>query len=424
MQKHLVLWSLLLLAILFFMPRADVPVANAQEWTRFRGPNGTGQSDATTIPTSWSERDYVWKIELPGKGHSSPVVWGQRVFLLSGDPTSATEYVLCVDAATGKMLWQKSYPSKPHHLHLRNTYGSSSPAVDAQHVYIAWADPDHLMLKALDHDGDEVWSNDLGPFVSQHGFGTSPIVFRDLVILSNSQQAEQLAPGQRAGHSEMLAFDAATGAIRWKTPRTTSRSCYSTPCIYQPTGRAPQLVCYNTADGIFGLDAMTGKPRWAIDVFKMRNVNSPIVVGDLVFGSNGSGGGGNYLVAVRAGDDPKLVYRVTKQAPYVPTPIARGDLVFLFYDRGIVTCIQAADGDVVWRKRLSKSFSGSPVLVGDKLYCIDDEGVVFVLAAQREFKELARNPLGEPSRSTPAVSSGRMFLRTVSHLYCVGADGT
>jgi outer membrane protein assembly factor BamB len=240
------------------------------------------------------------------------------------------------------------------------------------------------------------------------------------VILSNSQQAEELRPGEKPGQSSMMAFDRETGELRWNRPLTTTRVCYSTPCIYYPDRGPPELICYNTSDGIFSLDPKTGERNWSVDVFRMRNVNSPIIVGDLVFGSNGSGGGGNYLVAVRAGRNAKEAYRVRKYAPYVATPIARNGLVFLFYDRGIVSCIQAADGQLVWSERVSRSFSGSPVLVHDKLYCIDDDGDVIVLAAEREFKELARNPLGEPSRATPAVSGGRMFLRTVSHLFCIG----
>lgn len=400
---------------------AYVSSAHADPWPRFRGPNGNGQSDDPSIPASWSDSDYLWKIELPGKGHASPVVWDQRVFLTSADSGSATQYVFCIDAGNGKTLWQRQYRSTPHHLHLRNTFASSSPAVDAQHVYVAWATPEQLTLKALDHDGQEVWTNDLGPFVTQHGFGTSPIVFEDMVILSNSQQAQQLRPNQKPGKSFMMAFDRKTGKLRWKTARATTRVCYSTPCVYRPETGKPQLICYNTADGIFSLDARTGTPLWNISVFRMRNVNSPIVVNDLVFGSNGSGGGGNFLVAVRAGQTPQVAYKITRHAPYVPTPVANGDLVFLFYDRGFVTCIEAANGTVVWHERVNAAFSGSPVVAGDKLYCIDEKGTVIVLAASRQFKELGRNPLGEPSRATPAISDGRMFLRTVSHLFCVGS---
>lgn len=400
--------------------------SHGQQWTRFRGPNGTGVAAASgkDIPIRWGKDDATWKVRLPGTGHSSPVVWGERVFLLSADRTDATQHVLCVNASTGEIVWQKTYASQSHQLHARNTFASSTPAVDPDRLYVAWSTPEQLTLKALDHEGQEVWTNDLGPWTGQHGFGTSPMLYGDLVILFNSQQAEQLAPDQKPGRSFMMAFHRETGKLGWKQPLNTTRVCYGTPCIYQADGGAPQLICYNTGNGIFSLDPNSGQPNWSLDVLDMRTVSSPIVVGDLVFATTGSGGGGNYLVAVRAGDSPKEVYRIKRQAPYVPTPIARNGLVFLFYDRGIVSCLRASNGERMWRERLSRAFSGSPVLIQDRLYCIDDEGVVLVLAAKAQFEELARNPLGEPSRSTPAVAGGHLFLRTVSHLTCIGPDNS
>jgi outer membrane protein assembly factor BamB len=415
--------ALLLCSVVFGL--LSTVSAHAQQWTRFRGPNGTGVSDAKNIPVQWTERDYDWKITLPGMGHSSPVVWGDKVFLMSANPEDATRYMLCVDAVTGKILWQREYASTPHHLHPRNTFASGTPAVDQQHVYIAWSTPESVTLKAFDHQGNEVWTRDLGTWTSQHGFGSSPIIYQDLVILSNQQQAQQLDPGQKAGKSYMQAFDRQTGEDRWKTPRTTTRVCYSTPCIYQPPTGAPQLLCFSTGDGFYSLNPRDGSPNWSVPGFQMRTVNSPIVVGDLVLGGNGSGGGGNYVIALRLGDDPKIAYEVRppRKAPYVPTPVARGDLVFLFCDRGFVHCLDVRDGREVWVERVSRGFSGSPVRVDDKIYCIDDDGDVIVLAAEPVFKELARNPLGEPSRSTPAISGGRMFLRTHSHLICIGGGG-
>ncbi len=153
----------------------------------------------------------------------------------------------------------------------------------------------------------------------------------------------------------------------------------------------------------------------------MRTVSSPVVAGDLVLGTTGSGGGGNYLVAVRPDPEPEVAYRITTQAPYVPTPVVKDDLVFLWYDKGIVSCIRAADGERVWQKRIGGNFSGSPVIAGDRLFCIDDDGVVVVLAASEQFALLARNPLGEPSRSTPAISQGRMYVRTESQLLAIGS---
>ncbi len=393
--------------------------SGAQDWTRFRGPNGTGVSDANSIPVRWTSADYQWITELPGVGHSSPVAWGDRVFLMSADPQDATRYVMGIDAHSGDILWQRTYPSTSHHLHARNTFASSTPAVDKDRLYVAWSTPSQVTLRALDHDGKNVWTRDLGTWVSQHGFGTSPIVYEDLVILVNSQQSERLEPGQQPGKSQVMAFDRETGGLRWSTPRTTGSVSYSTPCIYQGADGVPELIGCNTGDGIYSLDPLTGKPNWSSNVFKMRTVASPIVVGDLVMGSNGSGGGGNYLAAVQAGSG-KQVYDAVKQAAYVATPITYGDLVFTYFDRGIVQCFDAHSGKKIWLERLSSGFSGSPVRVRDKLYCIDEEGVVIVLAADRQFKELARNPLGQRSRATPAVSGGRMFLRTESQLICVG----
>jgi outer membrane protein assembly factor BamB len=255
-----------------------------------------------------------------------------------------------------------------------------------------------------------------------HGFGTSPIVYGNLVILFDSQQATQLRPGDKPGRSAMLAFDRRTGSEVWRTERVSTVACYTVPCIFEPPGGPPELIGYSNGDGMFSLDPLTGRQNWALDIFDKRTVSSPVIAGGLLFGSTGSGGGGNYVAAVRPGTQPELVYKIERLAPYVPTCVARGDLMFLFYDKGIVTCFNARDGKEYWHQRLDTAFSGSPVLVRDKLYCIDEGGVVIVLAADKEFHELARNPLGESSRSTPAVAGGRMYLRTLSHLICVGGD--
>jgi outer membrane protein assembly factor BamB len=179
------------------------------------------------------------------------------------------------------------------------------------------------------------------------------------------------------------------------------------------------------AHGITSIDPKTGKTNWeAAGVFKLRTVSSPVVAGGLVFGSCGSGGGGNYVVAVRPGNAQgraaELAYKVTASAPYVPTSVAKGDLLFLWSDKGIATCIKAATGDKVWQKRVGGDFFGSPVRVGDRLYAISLDGEVVVLAASENYDLLGRNPLGETSRATPAVAGGAMYLRTLSHLFSIG----
>lgn len=391
--------------------------AQSQEWTRFRGPNGTGISEAEGIPTVWTEEDYNWTAELPGIGHSSPVLWGDKIFLTSAREEGAIRTVLCLSAADGRILWSKDYESTPHAKHARNSFASPTPAVDSERVYVAWSAPEKYTLLALDHYGNPAWDRDLGPYISQHSCGTSPILYDNMVVIGNDQDAP--------GESFLLAVDSHTGEDRWRTPRKSARVAYSTPCVYRPADGEEQLIFNSMAHGISGIDPTDGATLWEREVFDKRSVSSPIVVAGNVFGSCGSGAGGNYVVAVRPGDAAKNIeteeaYRVDRQAPYVPTPVAKGELVFLWSDKGIVTCINARTGESLWQERIRGNFSGSPIRVGDALYCISDDGDVFVLAATDEFKQLAKIPLGETSRSTPAVADGTLYLRTESHLFSVG----
>ena len=397
-----------------------VSAAIANDWTRFRGTNGAGQSDADNIPAKWTEEAYHWRTALPGKGHSSVVFWDTKAFLMSADEGGLKRHAVCLDTKTGKILWQLEFSATSHSRHRLNSYASSTPAVDADHVYICWSTPDETHVMALNHDGEQVWHQDLGPFVGGHGFGTSPIVVQDLLILSSQQQGQQLDEGQQPGKSFVYALDRKMGDIRWKSPRPSTRVSYAAPCLYEPSGGEPQLICCGSYDGFFALDLTTGKEKWGLSVFDKRTVSSPVVAGDMLFGSTGSGGGGNYVVAVRLGEEPKEIYRVRQQAPYVPTLVTHDDLAFLWSDKGIVTCINAESGDVVWRERLGGTFWGSPIRIADRIYCMSAEGEAVVIRASADFELLARNDLGEPSHSTPAVHDGRLYLRTESHLISLG----
>jgi outer membrane protein assembly factor BamB len=402
--------------LLFFLASN---VGRAQEWTRFRGPNGSGVSDAMTVPAQWTDEDLNWKVSLPGIGHSSPVLWGDKIFLISAFEDTATRLVLCLRASDGQIVWQRKYSSSLHTKHAFNSFASSTPCVDAERVYCCWSTPDEYALLALDHTGNEVWRANLGPYVSQHSCGVSPIVFGDLVVLGNDQGDEN-----HQGTSSLVAVDRHSGDVRWKLDRRTATVAYSTPCVYQPEGGDAELIFNSESHGITSIDPASGHVNWEIGVFSKRSVSSPVIAGGLIFGTCGSGGGGGYVVAVRppvaAGSSPEVAYKVENSAPYVPTPVALGDLVFLWSDNGIVTCIHSATGDTVWQKRVGGNYHGSPVCVGEKLYCIREDGEVTVVAAADKFKLLGRNPLGEESRSTPAVADGRMYLRTYSHLVSVG----
>jgi len=390
--------------------------SGAQEWTRFRGPNGTGISSAKTIPTKWAEADFNWKIELPGIGHGSPVLWGDKIFLTSCDEKAGKFLVLCLDTEKGRVLWQKESSLTPYQKNRANAFASSTPAVDAERVYVCRTDLAHNVLMAFNHGGEKVWERDLGTFAAQHGAGVSPIVYEDMVILPNEQD----------GDSFLLAADARTGETRWQTPRKTSVAAYSTPCVYQPKDGKPALIFNSQSHGISAIAPDTGKVLWEFaEAFDKRSVSSPVVAGDCIIGSCGSGGGGNYVVAVRPGDparnkQPERAYEVRKSAPYVPTSVCVGDLLFLWSEASIVSCVKTATGEVKWQERAGGDFFSSPVCVDGRLFCVSKSGEVVVIPATDHFEVLARNPLGELTHSTPAIAGGRMYIRTSQHLVSVG----
>ena len=394
--------------------------AIAEEWPRFRGANGSGQSQATTVPVEWTTEDYNWQVPLPGKGHSSPIISGDRVVVTSADPEWATRYVTCIRCSDGSQIWNREFQSVPHkNLHARNSYASSTPATDGRRVFLTWATPTDYHLVALDlKDGHTLWRVNLGTFESQHGFAASPILYGDTVIVVNEQ----------LGKSFLAAYDSETGEQKWRCARKGGvKTAYSVPCVFRGDDGADQLIFHSTGHGISGLDPETGESLWSIDVFNQRCVSSPVLAGGLVFGSSGQGGSGEALVAVKPGNgssrDPEVVYEIKKSAPYVVTPIVYQNWIFLWHDGGVVSCHDVADGTLRWRQRAGRGgFSGSPIRVGENLYGISEDGQVVVLAAGPEFRLLATNDLGEPSRATPAVADGRLYLRTESSLISVGGD--
>lgn len=400
----------------------------AQEWTRFRGPNGTGISQAKTIPTNLTPADINWKIELPGGGHSSPVLWGDRIFLTStGDAGGLT--VLCLAVADGKLIWRKDYPLAPFTKHKFNSFAAATPLVTESAVYAVWNEPEHYYLTALDHKGNQLWQRDFGPFVSQHACGTSPILVGDKIILGGEQDGMESVPGStRSGESFIVAVSAKTGDTIWQTPRRNVVVAYSTPCIRESHDGKKSLIFNSQAHGIYAVDPDTGKVLWEYEgAFSKRSVSSPFMAGDIIFGSCGSGGGGNYVTAIRAGDSsaggrPALVYEMKKSAPYVPTGVAVGDLVWLWSDGGIVSCLHAPTGEIRYQERVGGNFFGSPIWIDGRLFCVSTSGELDIVEASEKFNVLHRFPLGELCHSTPAVAGGRLYVRTEKHLFSIGGS--
>lgn len=414
----------LLLTLLF----AGGAAAPAQEWTRFHGPNGTGISHAKTIPTKITDADVNWHVELPGVGHSSPVLWGNKLFLTTCDSRSGGVRVLCHDALTGKQLWRHDFKQAPFTPHKFNNFAAASPAVDAQHVYVIWNETEHFKLAALDHAGKVAWERDFGPFVSQHGCGISPIVHNGLVILGNEQDdAKSVKGSTRSGESFIVAVDAKNGSTVWQTPRNSLVVAYSTPALYTPKSGPPALIFNSQGHGIYAVAPDTGKVLWGYDqAFTMRSCSSPMIAGDFIFGSCGSGGGGNYVTVIKAGDakgrKPELAYQMKKSAPYVPTGVVVGELAWLWSDAGVLTCLHAPTGDIRYQERVGGNFFGSPVWVDGRLFAVSTAGELVVVEASDKFNVLHRYALKELCHSTPAVALGRMFIHTESHLLSLGGE--
>ncbi|MFG0332508.1 MAG: PQQ-binding-like beta-propeller repeat protein [Maioricimonas sp. JB049] len=401
---------------------AALPVS-AQEWDRFRGPNGSGLSDATTIPVSWTEADYAWRIELPGTGNSSPVLWKDQLYVHCESDSGRQRILQSRDARTGKLLWSKDFESSSHRTHKFNTYASSTPCTDEHHVYLAWATPEALKLAAIDHSGQLVWQSDsLGAVKGGHGFATSPIIHEDLIVIARDTQAK--------GDSALIALDRMTGQIAWTVPRPGGRLNYSTPCVFQPQGRGAQLVFVAWPIGVTGIDAASGERLWEIEAFATdhgeRAIASPIVHDDMVFATCAFTSSPKHLVALRPGladapSDVQEVWRIDNASvPHIPTLIVYEERLYAWSDQGICTCYDAASGRKIWQKRVGGRYFGSPVCVDGRLYCVDDAGICVVIATGDTYKELARNDLGEPSRATPAVANGMMYLRTISGLAAIG----
>jgi outer membrane protein assembly factor BamB len=342
------------------------------------------------------------------------VLWGEKLFVTSGESQSGKRIVLCLNAADGRTLWKRELDGAAYKMHKRNSVATGTPTVDAERLYMSWATPDRHTILAMDHQGKTEWEADLGPVKAGHGFGISPIRFDDLVIAGNDQD----------GGGSLVALDCRTGTIRWQVPRKSGNATYATPCVHQPHGRPAELIFTNWQHGITSVDPKTGKVNWELVCFDPtrpeRAIASPVMAGDLILGTCGFVSAQKHFVAVRPGNQPKEVWRVEKAVSYLPTPLVKGDRVFLCSEQGIASCLEASTGKLIWQERVGGSYSGSPVCAGDRIYCVADDGEVIVLAASDRFELLGRGSLGEPTQSTPAIAGGRIYFRTKAHLMSLG----
>jgi hypothetical protein len=390
----------------------------AEDWPQWRGPRGDGTSIESNIPVRWSTTENVrWKTPIPGKGHSSPIVWGDRIFLTTCLEGDQERMLLSLDRVSGKILWQSEVLKSPlEKKHKLNSYASATPATDGKYVWVAFFQVPRIELVCYDFDGKEVWRQSPGEFHSVHGFCSSPIIYKDMVILNCDQDSEAAC---------IVAYDRASGTEKWRTERPNRTRSYCTPIIRTFSGREQLML--SGSKSVASYDPNTGKQLWLVDGPTEQFVASLVDTDGIVFCTGG------FPTLHLIGINPEGSGNVTKSnvlwhdhraASYVPSPIAAGDWFFVVSDGGVATCWEAKTGNLLWKERLGSHHSASPVSAGGNLYFPADNGDIFVLKAGPTYQLLSQNSLGEECRASPAISRGELFVRTMNNLYCIAGTET
>ncbi len=388
----------------------------AQEWPRFRGPNGSGvNAAAKDLPVSFTDQDYRWKVELPGPGTSSPALWGSKLFLTSEGANEGSREVLCFDSATGKQLWSHSDTFKPHGHHKFNNFASATPAVDADHVFIAWTSGDEMHVLALSHVGKKIWEANLGFFSEEHGSGASPVVVGNVLVVAKDHHLDG---------AFLTGLSVADGKTLWKIPRKTARSAFSTPLVVDASTPKPVVVFTSNPNAMTAVDPQTGKILWNRDyeqTTEFRAVGSAAYCDGVYFTNVGQGTSGRAGVALKVvNGKPETAWELPKAMPYVPTPLALDGHFYVLNDGGILSCLKAATGAVVYSERVAENAYSSPVCGGNQIYCISRTGKITVVKAGEKFEVLGKGELGEACESTPAIANGMIFIRTAKRLVALG----
>ena len=394
---------------------AGAGAVRAENWPAWRGPRLDGTSLETHVPVSWSATsNLVWKTALPGSGHASPIVWEDRIFTVAAVANTEARLLLCLDRSSGRILWQQSVLTSPlEKKHNLNSHASSTPATDGDAVYVAFLDRSEMVVTAYDFEGHQRWLVRPGPFSSMHGFCSSPILYRDKVIVN----------GDHDGDSYLVALDRKSGRTLWKTPRENKTRSYCVPLLRELAGR-PQMILSGDKC-VASYDPNNGTRHWVIDGPTEQFVASPVYnqKAGLLFVTGGFPD--HHILAIKPDGTgnitktDKIVWRTNKGVAYVPSPIAEGDYFLVVSDSGVAHCFEAASGNLAWQERLGEHHA-SLVSANGLVYFLNDQGRMNVVKPGPTFVRVAQNELGERTFASPAISQGQMFLRGDAHLFCIG----
>jgi outer membrane protein assembly factor BamB len=392
-------------------PADDAP----RYWTGLRGSTQQGLVTHSTLPKSW---DAVWSAPLSGRGNSAPILWADHLFVTAEGPRpedltqSPDRYLLAIDRRDGKLLWQHAAPkpTEVEALYWKNTFASSTVATDGERV-IAFLGNSGLVC--CDFTGKRLWHTDLGTFPTMHGPGTTPVIYRDLVIIVQDQ---------RKGDSLFAAYDKHTGKKRWQHARP-QQAGWSSPVLLR-VGNRDELI-YNGSHVVIGYDPATGSELWRAKGTTEESIPMIITGGGLLYSASGRNGP---LFAIRPGGngdvtESHVVWRNERGGPLVPSPAYHDGRLYQVNDTGILTCFDATTGDTLWVQRLRGRFSTSPLVIGDALLVVNEDGVATVFRAGEAFESVLEHDLGEPVLATPAVLDNRIYVRTAEQVLCLGEKG-
>jgi outer membrane protein assembly factor BamB len=396
----------------------------AEDWPGWRGPRGDGTSAEKGIPLRWSQTENIaWKIPIPGKGHSSPIVWGDRVFVTTCLEDEAKRLLLCLDRRDGKLLWERVVlTAKLERKHKLNSFASSTPVTDGQYVWVSFLEYPDMQVVCYDYNGKLIWRHSPGKLLSMHGFCTSPVLHKDLLILNGDQD----------GDAYIVALDKTTGTEKWRADRPNKTRSYCTPILIESPRRPgiTQLVL-SGSKSVTGYNADTGKLLWNIDGPTEQYVASLVYLDETLFLTTGFPE--YHLMGISADGEGNITKSEhirwhighrengARGASYVPSPLAYDGHFFVVSDPGALGCIETRSGKRLWMNKLGKHHSASPVLADGLMYFPDDDGITWVVKANSKFEVVAKNALEEECYASPAISRGQIFIRTLNHLYCIGA---
>jgi outer membrane protein assembly factor BamB len=413
-------WSALILVFVCLIVEAN------DNWPQFRGPEGTGHSDSRGLPLNWSETtNVVWKTAIHDRGWSSPVVYGDQIWLTTAAPDGRKLYALCLDRQTGRVI--RDLPlfdvAQPQYAHPFNTYASPTPVIEEGRVYITFGSAG---TAAIDTKSFRViWERrdiDCNHF---RGAGSSPIIFRDLLLMHFDG----------SDHQFVLALDKKTGKTVWQTKRSIDfqdltpqgkpaadgdfRKAFATPHVAQINGRWEMISL--GAKAAYSYDPFTGKELWRVEERGQHSASTRPVIGHgMIFYPTGFANG--QLFAVRTGGndlitDTHVAWKVKRGVSNKPSILLIDDLIYMINDVGIASCLEAKTGELVWQKRIGGEYSASPVYADGRIWLFSEDGKTTVIRPGRTFELLAENQLDEGFLASPAIAGKSFFLRTRTHLY-------